>query len=166
MANTGEHIMERDYFIEEEHDSIQDSIERIIERKMFEDAIQSLTPNAMQVNWRIPSEFPCCPKDVQNKPIEVYQSNLNKDCVFCKNDHYSSLVMDSAIIDEGNALMVMTRSANKSIKPWALARVVYKKGLFYHISCDSFFEEKGALKYFTLAQGKEWTGGDVVDDFC
>jgi hypothetical protein len=30
----------------------------------------------------------------------------------------------------------------------------------------SFFDENGAKKYFTLAQGKEWTGGDVFDDYC
>ena len=30
----------------------------------------------------------------------------------------------------------------------------------------SFFEEDGGLKYFTLAQGKTWTGGDCFDDYC
>jgi hypothetical protein len=27
-------------------------------------------------------------------------------------------------------------------------------------------EEKSADKYFTVLQGKEWTGGDVFDDYC
>ena len=30
----------------------------------------------------------------------------------------------------------------------------------------TFFEKDGAMKYFTKVQGKEWTGGDVFDDFC
>ena len=27
-------------------------------------------------------------------------------------------------------------------------------------------EEIGAEKYLTLALGREWTGGDVMDDYC
>ena len=91
---------------------------------------------------------------------------MQVDSVFCKNDIYSSLVIDAAITDEGKALWVMTRSGGDSIKPWALAKVVYKDGKYIHESMGSFFDQNGAKKYFTLAQGKEWTGGDVFDDYC
>ena len=126
----------------------------------------SLTPNAVQVNWHTPSEFPCCPKKSATNPLEDYKSNMQVDSVFCKNDIYSSLVIDAAITDEGKALWVMTRSGGDSIKPWALAKVVYKDGKYIHESMGSFFDQNGAKKYFTLAQGKEWTGGDVFDDYC
>lgn len=127
---------------------------------------QSLTPNAIQIDWRTPSEFPCCPQEPTDKPLEDYQANLKIDAVFCKNELYSSLVMDSAITDEGKSLWVMTRSGGKTIKPWALAKVVFADSVFKHENMGSFFDENGAKKYFTLAQGKEWTGGDVFDDFC
>ena len=126
----------------------------------------SLTPNAVQVNWQMPSEFPCCPKKSATNPLEDYKANMQVNSVFCKNDLYSSLVIDAAITDEGKALWVMTRSGGDSIKPWALAKVMYKEGKFIHESMGSFFDQNGAKKYFTLAQGKEWTGGDVFDDYC
>lgn len=128
---------------------------------------QSLTPNAVQIGWRTPSEFPCCPKELTDNPLKMYQSNLEINTVFCRNNLYNSLVVDSAIVEEGTSLWVMTRNGEEhSIKPWALSRVTYKDGIYFHESKGTFFEEKGALKYFTLAQGKEWTGGEVFDDFC
>ena len=127
----------------------------------------SLTPHAVQINWRTPSEFPCCPQEPTDNPLETYLSNLRPNSVFCKNQLYSSLVIDSAIVNEGKSLIVMTRSGEEhSIKPWALSQVTYKDGVFYHESKGTYFEEKGAQKYFILAQGKEWMGGDVFDDYC
>jgi len=127
---------------------------------------QSLTPNAIQVNWRIPSEFPCCPQTASENPLAAYLSNLKVDAVFCRNEKYSTLVVDSAIVDEGKSLFVMTKSERESMKPWALAKITYKNGVFYHESEGTYFREDGVQKYFTLAQGKEWTGGDVFDDYC
>lgn len=126
----------------------------------------SLTPNAIQVDWATPSEFPCCPNNPSDNPIGEYLSNLKVNSIFCKNPLYSSLVLDSAITDGGESLWVMTRSGGDSVKPWALAKIYFKDNVFYHENKRSFFDENGAKKYFTLAQGKEWTGGDVFDDFC
>ncbi len=138
----------------------EESIETVCE-------IQSNTPNAKQINWQIISEFPCCPKEPEGNPLEYYQSNLKPNNVFCINDLYCSLVLDSAIADNGKSLWVMTqRREEDAVKPWALSRVTYRDGFFIHESRGSFSEEKGALKYFTLAQGKEWTGGEVFDDYC
>ena len=129
--------------------------------------IQSLTPNAIQLNWKYPVLFPCCPQNISDNPLNTYQSKLSVDAIFCKNDYYSSLVVKSAIIDEGQSLWVLTRSGEENAtKPWALAKITYENGLFYHENEDSYFEEKGARKYFILAQGKEWTGGEVFDDLC
>lgn len=30
----------------------------------------------------------------------------------------------------------------------------------------TFFEEQGARKQFTLAQGLDWAGEDSIDDYC
>lgn len=42
----------------------------------------------------------------------------------------------------------------------------YENNFFVHINRGSFFEERGAYKYWTLAQGLKWSGGDTFDDFC
>ena len=47
-----------------------------------------------------------------------------------------------------------------------LTGIYVDDGKFVHENLHSFFEEKGGYKQFTLAQGKEWTGGDSIDDYC
>lgn len=39
-----------------------------------------------------------------------------------------------------------------------------ENGFFIHEN-NIFFEEDGAVKVFTLATGKEWTVGEVFDDY-
>jgi hypothetical protein len=40
----------------------------------------------------------------------------------------------------------------------------------HEVQCEyrgrSYFTKAGGLKYFTLAMGREWTGGDVFDDYA
>lgn len=125
---------------------------------------QSLTPNAVQVDWRTPSEFPLCPQAPTN-PIEDYYSNLISGEVFCKNELYASVVWEAALVDEGKAILLMTKSAKPTIKNWALAKITYVGGVYRHYGLGSFFKEDGALKYYTLGQGKEWTGPTPFDDY-
>lgn len=139
--------------------------ETIINEEYFK--TKSLTPNVIQINWSTPSEFPCCPQIMEDNNLEMYKQNLNEGSVFCKNVYYSSLVIDSVLVEGGRKLIVMTKNTDdKAIKPWALAGVILKDNIFYHISMGSFFSENGTKKNFTIAQGKEWTGGDVFDDYC
>ena len=44
--------------------------------------------------------------------------------------------------------------------------ITYENGLYVHKLYSTCFEEKSADKYFTVLQGKDWTGGDVFDDYC
>ena len=127
---------------------------------------QSLTPNTIQVNWKVNSEFPLCPQKIISDPILEYNLNLRKDSVFCQNNTYQSKVLDSVIIDGGKAIIVMTQSVFETPKPWAIAKITYSNGNFLHENMGSFFKEEGALKQFTLLQGKEWTGRDSIDDYC
>ena len=127
---------------------------------------ESLTPNVIQINWKTPTEFPCCPKESDGNPLESYHKNLKEGVVFCKSKYFTTIVLDSAIADEGKSLYVITRSKDEAVKPWALAKITCENGIYFHKSEGTFFEEQGARKYFTLAQGKEWTGGDVFDDYC
>ena len=41
-----------------------------------------------------------------------------------------------------------------------------KHRVLLHSNEGSFFDEDGGQKHFTLAMGREWTGGDVLDDYC
>lgn len=130
------------------------------------DFIMAKTINAAQRDWRTPSEFPCCPKDISEEPLETYAENLKIDSVFCHNDLYTSLVYNKAISDDRQTLIVMTKFKKELVKSWALAKITFEDGLFVHTSIKSFFTKEGAEKQFTLAQGLDWTGEDSIDDYC
>jgi predicted transcriptional regulator len=129
---------------------------------------ESLTPNAVQREWKTPSEFPCCPQEYTDKPIKTYADNLNTGSVFCRNNLYSSVVLKSSASEGQQAIYVLSKSTEdtKSVKPFALAKITFENEQFVHSSLGSFFSQEGAEKYFNLAQGLEWYGGDSIDDFC
>ncbi len=133
--------------------------------EVFSNEITSLTPNATQVDWRTPSEFPFCPKITSKHPLKDYFDSLVVGNNFCKNKLYSSVVQDFALVNKETSLVILTQSES-SVKPWALAKVTCRDGVFVHENLGSFFSEEGGLKYFTLAKGEEWTGGNVFDDLC
>lgn len=127
----------------------------------------SLTPGAKQLNWKITSEFPLCPKEHSSTPLEDYLRNLKKGELFCSNGVYQSFVHKAEISDDGNTLAVITTSEHvKGTSGYVLSVVTYENGYFIHENHHSYYEEIGAEKYLTLAIGREWTGGDVMDDYC
>jgi len=129
------------------------------------ETVKSETPNAIQRNWTTPSSFPCCPNELTDKPIYSYRNNLEIGKIFSRNKHSSWLIADYALSREGDRLSIMCSATDThAIKPWSLAQVTYENNLFVHENLGSFFEKDGADKYFTLAQGLEWTGGDTFDD--
>jgi hypothetical protein len=130
------------------------------------DLIRAKTLNALQRNWRVPSEFPCCPQAYADEPLKAYADRLKTGSVFCQNDTYSSLVSKSTISDDRRSLYVISESTEgeNAVKPWALARITYEDGLFVHTNLHNFFTQEGAEKQYYLAQGLEWTGGESMDD--
>ncbi|MBR4275573.1 MAG: HNH endonuclease [Prevotella sp.] len=131
------------------------------------DAItESFTPNALQVNWITPTEFPCCPQGEFDSPLEEYFSRLSKGVVFTRNEYGETKVEEVGISDDKTYIYVMGSSKTAFPKPWSLAKITYKEGKFYHESKHMFFEEVGARKYFTIGLNREWTDGDVFDDYC
>ena len=131
------------------------------------DIIKAKTLNAVQRNWHVTSEFPCCPQSYNGEPIVAYAEKLITGLVFCQNDAYSSLVSNSAISNDQQSLYVISKSTQgeNALKPWALAKITYEDGLFVHSSLHNFFTQEGAEKQFYLAQGFKWTGGDSMDDY-
>lgn len=130
--------------------------------------VTAKTSNAIQYNWRIPSEFPCCPQGDYNQPIEAYAENLKEGAIFCCNDIYTSFVRKSTMSGDHQSLYVMSESGEKekAVKPWGLAKIAYEDGLFAHTNLGSFFTIEGVEKQYCLAQGFEWTGGESIDDYC
>jgi hypothetical protein len=131
------------------------------------DIIKAKTLNAVQRNWRVPSEFPSCPQAYSDESLKAYAEKLKTGLVFCQNDTYSSLVTKSAISEDQKSLYVISESTEgeNALKPWALAKITHEDGLFVHSNLHTFFTQEGAEKQFCLAQGLEWTGGDSMDDY-
>jgi len=131
------------------------------------DPIASKTPNAVQKNWKTPSEFPCCPQESTDNSIAAYFANLKVEKIFSRNQYSDSIISDFAIAKDENTIWVLCMSSDtNAIKPWSLAQVTYENDLFVHTNLGSFFTKEGADKHFTLAQGLEWTGGETFDDFA
>ncbi len=126
----------------------------------------SLTPGAMQLNWKTPTEFLLCPKENSTRTLQAYLSNLKKGETFTRTQYGDGgKVLDAGYNEAENAVIVLTEGGNP-MKPWCLTKITMKNGDFVHSNEGSFFLEDGGEKYFTLAMGREWTGGDVFDDGC
>jgi hypothetical protein len=142
------------------------STANVVEKLEF---VNSITSNAVQmaINWKTPSEFPCCPKENSHSPITDYTANLEVGNVFSRNQYTSSIIERFSISKDEKTLWIMCKSGDENpIKPYSLAEITYQNDVFVHSSLGTFFEEAGAEKQFTLAQGLEWTGGDTIDDYC
>ena len=129
--------------------------------------ILSLTPNAGQREWKTPCEFPCCPANIGENPLEDYKNNLKNGKIFSKNRYGEAIVTGVDYAKNKKSLIVKSRSSTgKEIKNFFLAQISFENGLFIHTSLYSYFGDDGQEKAFCRYTGKEWTGGDTFDDFC
>lgn len=124
----------------------------------------SLTPGAKQLEWKTPTEFPQIPKGISTTPLQDYLSRLAKGVIYCRNQYGDSPVYDAAMAEDGSHLAIVTEIPG--VTNYALSEVTFDEGSFIHKSIRTFFTEEGARKYFTLSLGREWTGGDVMEDYC
>lgn len=124
----------------------------------------SLTPGAKQLEWKTPTEFPQIPKEISESPLQDYLSRLTKGTIYCRNQYSDSPVYAAAMSEDQSHLAVLTEISG--VTNYALSEVTYENGYFIHKSIRTFFTEDGANKYYTLSLGKEWTGGNVMEDYC
>ena len=124
----------------------------------------SLTPGAKQVNWKTPTEFPLIPKELTNSPLMDYLSNLQKGAIFTRNSWGQQSIYDAAIAEDKSHIAIITKISGAT--NFALAEVTFADGYFIHKSIRTFFTEEGAQKYFAISLGREWTGGNVLEDYC
>ncbi len=122
---------------------------------------------ALQLKWKTPTDFPCCPQNLQNGGLNEYFENLKTSNDFSINRYSSHKVMNKVLIEDGKAWLVLTNDTTiGAIKPFGLVKIYYSGGQFIHESISTFFEENGAMQYFTEMQGLKWEGGDSIDRYC
>ena len=156
-------------YFDEEKPAIR-TPEEIDPQPKLEDLLSdSLTPGAKQLRWRTPTEFLLCPGNAKDFSLLDYYNNLKRGKLFLRNEYSSKqTVLNAGYNKTEEALYVLTydNKENPVGKHWALCKIYVFNDVFVHESQGTFFEENGGLKYFTEAMGQEWTGGEVIDDYC
>ena len=109
--------------------SYQPSEVEALESPIHDEETQSLTPNVVQINWKTPTEFPCCPQKYSGNPLEAYLANLEDGKVFCTNGYGDSTVLKYGIYQ--SELWVMCRTT-MIFKDFAYTQITFKDGIFYH----------------------------------
>ena len=97
---------------------------------------QSLTPNAMQLDWKYPVAFPCCPQDFSDNPLEAYLENLKDGAIFSTNNYGDSTVLRFGM-PQTDCLWVMC-SISIGFKTHAFTKITFKDGIFYHENMGAF----------------------------
>lgn len=153
----------------EEKKKVEESSTIYIEEPQL---VQAIFPSiAWQKNWKISSNFMCCPSEIGNNTIVDYYDKLVIGAYYNSTLYYGDSVpniqttIDKAYLDDMNVILVL--SVNEAgIKPYALSKIYIEDNKIIHESMGTFFKEQGARKQFTLAQGLDWSGEDSIDDYC
>jgi len=124
----------------------------------------SLTPGAKQLNWKTLCEFPLCPQEITDTPLQDYLARLTKGAICVRNQYQANPVWKADISVDGKNLALLTKI--DGVTNYALCTITFDGQYFIHESIRTFFSEDGAEKYFTEALGREWAGGDVFEDYC
>ena len=143
-------------------DPKKDSIYGVSDNVYF----KSLTEHCIQKDWRVPTEFIGCPKVITNTPLEDYFKELKVGNIFSKNNYNTTEITKVKMSKDKDFIVVQSAATESSVKGWYLAKIMFEDGNFIIESLGSYFTDDGADKYFTLALGEEWTGGEVMDDYC
>lgn len=143
----------------------------IHDNQAYEEIIKSYvdanSPGCAVQDWMTPTDFPLCPLEVSDAAILDYYNNLSRGKIISSNVYGGTKIFDFAINEMNTYIWVLCRRTEKfPIKRWALTGIFVDSGKFVHENLGTFFEARGGYKKFILAQGKEWNGGDGVDDYC
>jgi hypothetical protein len=134
-----------------------------------ESTIDSLTPLAMQRDWRTPSEFPMCPDKVSENPLHAYAIRLDCGTVFSRNKYGKSVVDIAEFSTDGTCLSVLSMT-DSGVKGYALAKVTFEEGKYVHASINTFFTYAGAAKAHCNLVGVPWEEPEgyegCIDDYC
>ena len=124
--------------------------------------IRSLTPNALERGWRAPYEFPFCPQHGGDLNSYFEAIEIGEEVAIGKG--YSFFATEKAMSRNGTTICLKTLSESGA-KQYGVMTITMEDGWFIHEG-RGYSDEEGQTKYFTIAKGEEWTGGEVFDDFC
>lgn len=122
----------------------------------------SLTPNAKQRDWKTPTLFPLCPEGKENLSLDSYRANLHVGTIVSQNKYSTQYIDEFKVYND--KLFIRTH-ANDGVKRFSMLTISIERGYFIHQG-TTFFQENSAKKEFSISIGKEWTGPEVIDDFC
>lgn len=125
--------------------------------------IRSLTQNALERGWKTPYQFPFCPQ--QGGDLKSYFDAIKIGEEVAIGKGYSFFAIEKAMNRDETAICLKTESGKDSVKPYGVMTITMADGWFIHEG-RGYSDEEGQTKYFTIAMGEEWTGGDVFDDLC
>ena len=97
---------------------------------------QSLTPNAVQLDWKNPMAFPCCPQEYLGNPLQAYMEKLKEGTIFSTNNFGDSTVLRFGM-PQPDSLWVMC-SIRIGFKTHAYTKITFKDGIFYHENMGVF----------------------------
>ncbi len=127
---------------------------------------ESLTPGALQWNWKTKARFLLCPGQDEERTLQAYLSKLTSGSAFTTNSYGGfSDVVEADYNPNKDAVYVLAK-LRTSFPSFALCKITLQDGFFIHKHIGSFQQEIGGHKYFTLAMEGDWTGGRVFDDGC
>lgn len=111
--------------------------------------------------------YPYEPKDL-NASLEDYSKSLSVGNVFFSKEYFGNIshyIIQDFYYDQKNKILYVATSSAAGIKSSFYTEVRRQHDEFVY-STRSCFDPKSVEKYMTVARGEEWTGGDVIDDYC
>ena len=120
--------------------------------------IMSETQDAVQVIDKSPPKpvaFPCCPQMETDNPLESYFNNIKKGDIFIKEESYVQRVMDAALSDDHDKLLVAFKYDEVTEVEYpiqvTIMQVTYKDGVYVHWH-DKFYphftKKNGKIEYY------------------
>lgn len=140
-------------YIEVSADSYSGDYAEVNERyhKRVSEQSDIIPNNVIQKNWDAESAFPCCPQEVNNNPIEQYSARLKKNSVFFYTSYYSTTMLESAIIDKAESLLVMYEIEKQqgSDKRWGLMKIIFENQKYVH---EIILNYNGTQQHYSLIE--------------
>ena len=93
-----------------------------------------------------------------------YETGWSRNVVYPTMGFDETHFIDDFASCNDNRLVIITH-ADDGIKKFSMITITFEDGKYVHEG-TTFFEEQGAQKALTLAQGLKWEGEDGIDDYC
>ena len=125
--------------------------------------VNSLTKYALQPSWfKTDYYFPRCPK-VKGNLMEYYK-NLNIGGVLNFNK-FGKTIINATAMRDSHIIVKCLMQSHPILYGCLMDIYLNSDGEYIHECLGSYWYEDGLEKYYQIRLGKEWTGGDVMDDY-